>query len=679
MPLTTAKTADIRQLVGQTVERTATVARDQVDLGKRTVEVAFSSETPVENWFGYEILDHGPDACDLSRLNGRGAVLVCHDRYDQVGVTDSASVDKDRMGRAIVRFSSSARGTEIMNDVNEGIRSTISVRYIRNEMILEKDGTDETMPTYRTTKWTPLEISLEPIPADEAAGVGRNRTDRTFNHGAFTPEELDTLRELLTPKNPPAPDSADVRTTTDPASTTERNTDPIMATEAPTPTTSGNTVAREIIELGDLVGLRDFAVDLSLEKDITLESAREKIAAKRKDGQRPTPQKTAEEISRERSPEDTGVQFPYASKPRFFKGATTAEAARKAYRFGKWLLAGPLGNAEARQYCQENGIPVVIERTQQEGNNVTGGFLVPHEFGNDMIDLKEEYGDFRANTNVVPMAGDTKSEPRRQGGLVFRFVGESEAGTVDDLAWGNVLLSAKKGMCLARISSELNEDSLINTADRNFYEMAYAQALKEDECGFNGDGTSTYGGIVGVRQTLKGLHVTIANIAGLVVASGAGYATSYASIVLGDLNKVKGRLPKYAIKRGPKWFMSQTLWAEKIEAIALAGGGVTSTEIANGAPPRLLGYPVEICQAMPSVSDVSQVALLFGALDLGSMLGDRRQMAFALSEHSRFANDEIELRGTARFDVNVHDVGNASATASLRVPGPIVGLITAAS
>lgn len=671
---TIEKSADIRQLLGQTVERAFTVERAKVDLDNRTVEVAFSSETPVENWFGYEILDHSPDACDLSRLNGRGAVLVCHDRFDQVGVTDTARIDKDRMGRALVRFSRSDRGTEIMNDVNDGIRTTISVRYIRNEMILEKDGSDEAMPTYRTTKWTPLEISFEPIPADEACGVGRTRLTE------FSNDELEQLRELLKPKNPPAPDSADVRTATDPASITERNTDQIMATEAPTTQpTSANTVAREIIELGDLVGLREFAVDLSLEKDITIESAREKIAAQRKASQKPTPNKSAEEISRERNPEDAGVQFPYSSKPRFFKGATTAEAARKAYRFGKWLLAGPLGDAGARQYCQDNGIPIVTERTQQEGNNVTGGFLVPHEFGNDMIDLKEEYGDFRKYTNVVPMAGDTKSEPRRQGGLVFRFVGESEAGTSDDLAWGQVLLSAKKGMCLARISSELNEDSLINTADRNFYEMAYAQAVKEDDCGFNGDGTATYGGMVGVRQALKGLSTTIANIAGLVVASGTGYATNYNSIVLGDLNKVKGRLPKYAIKRGPRWFMSQTLWAEKIEAIALAGGGVTSTEIANGAPPRLLGYPVEICQAMPSVSDVSQVAILFGALDLASMLGDRRQMTFALSEHSRFANDEIELRGTARFDINVHDVGNASATASARVPGPVVGLITAAS
>lgn len=671
---TIEKTADIRQLLGQTVERAFTVERAKVDLDNRTVEVAFSSETPVENWFGYEILDHSPDACDLSRLNGRGAVLVCHDRFDQVGVTDTARIDNDRMGRALVRFSRSDRGTEIMNDVNDGIRTTISVRYIRNAMILESDGTDETMPTYRTTKWTPLEISFEPIPADEACGVGRTQPTE------FSKDELEQLRELLKPKNPPAPDSADVRTATDPASITERNTDPIMATEAPTtPPTTANTVAREIIELGELVGLREFAVDLSLEKDITIESAREKIAAQRKASQKPTPNKTAEEISRERNPEDSVVQFPYASKPRFFKGKTTEEAARKAYRFGKWLLAGPLGNSRAQQYCRDHNIELVSERAQQEGSNLTGGFLVPTEFGTDLIDLKEEYGDFRKYANVVPMASESKTEPRRIGGLTARFVGESGAGTSDDLNWDQVTLTARKAICMARISSELNEDSLINTADKNFNEMAYAFSVKEDDCGFNGDGTSTYGGIVGVRQALKNLSGTIANIAGLAVATGSGYATSYGAIVLSDLHKVKGKLPKYAIKRGPRWYMSQTVWSEVIEKLVLASGGVTSIEIANGAPPKLLGYPVEICQAMPAVPAVSQVVILFGTLDLGAMLGDRRAPTLALSEHSRFANDEIELRGTERFDINVHDVGNASATASARVPGPIVGLITAAS
>jgi HK97 family phage major capsid protein len=82
---------------------------------------------------------------------------------------------------------------------------------------------------------------------------------------------------------------------------------------------------------------------------------------------------------------------------------------------------------------------------------------------------------------------------------------------------------------------------------------------------------------------------------------------------------------------------------------------------------------------MPKSPAVSQVCALLGDLSLAASFGSRRDTNIAVSEHSRFANDEIEIKGTERFDINVHDVGNASATAGSRVEGPIVGLITAAS
>jgi HK97 family phage major capsid protein len=82
---------------------------------------------------------------------------------------------------------------------------------------------------------------------------------------------------------------------------------------------------------------------------------------------------------------------------------------------------------------------------------------------------------------------------------------------------------------------------------------------------------------------------------------------------------------------------------------------------------------------MPSVEANSQVAALLGDLSLAALFGDRRMTTIAMSEHANFANDEWAIRGTERYDINVHDVGNADATAANRVAGPMVGLITAAS
>ena len=372
---------------------------------------------------------------------------------------------------------------------------------------------------------------------------------------------------------------------------------------------------------------------------------------------------------------DLGQFVPnYNRKPRNFKGSNGAE---RAYRFAKWALAGPMQNEEARKWCRDHNIPVI--RAMQESVNEKGGHLVAPEFGNDLIDLREEYGAFRRNARIVPMISDSRSDLRREGGLTAYFESEGDAGTLSDKAWSRVGLSAKKLMVLARYSSELAEDSLVNFGDDMAGEIAYAFALKEDLCGFTGDGTLPFGGITGVLTKLKGLSGTIANIAGLVVATGTGYATSYNSIVLKDFNKVKGKLPAYALRRNPKWFFSQSFWSEVVEGLVMAAGGITSLQIAAGMPPSLLGYPVEIAQVLPTVSATSQVCALFGCLDLSASMGTRRDLTIAMSEHSRFANDEIEIRGTERMDINVHDVGNADATAANRVPGPIVGLITAAS
>ena len=112
----------------------------------------------------------------------------------------------------------------------------------------------------------------------------------------------------------------------------------------------------------------------------------------------------------------------------------------------------------------------------------------------------------------------------------------------------------------------------------------------------------------------------------------------------------------------------------------LASGGATALEAAQGRnAPMYLGYPVHYSQIMPRVEGNSQVCALFGDLSLAALFGDRRMTTIAMSEHLNFAEDEIAIRGTERFDINVHDVGNASGTASLRVAGPIVALITAAS
>lgn len=166
--------------LGDKLDRAFAVQREAINVDARTVELAFSSETPYERWWGIEILDHQPRSIDLSRMNAHANLLCDHDTRDVVGVVESVTIGTDRIARAIVRFGKSERAEEIFQDVVDGIRKNVSVGYIINEAILESfssedDGDRE--ETYRVTSWTPYEISLVSVPADIQVGVGRSTGD----------------------------------------------------------------------------------------------------------------------------------------------------------------------------------------------------------------------------------------------------------------------------------------------------------------------------------------------------------------------------------------------------------------------------------------------------------------------------------------------------------------------
>jgi HK97 family phage major capsid protein len=142
-----------------------------IDESARTVEVAFSSETPVARWFGEEILDHGPGAMITDRLSAGAAVLWNHNNDIQIGVVESHRIDGDRVGRAVLRFGRSARAEEIWQDVVGGIIRHISFGYfVRAIKTTEVEGQPDQV---LITSFEPFEISFVSIPADPSVGVGR--------------------------------------------------------------------------------------------------------------------------------------------------------------------------------------------------------------------------------------------------------------------------------------------------------------------------------------------------------------------------------------------------------------------------------------------------------------------------------------------------------------------------
>ena len=335
------------------------------------------------------------------------------------------------------------------------------------------------------------------------------------------------------------------------------------------------------------------------------------------------------------------------------------KSAEEAYRFGRFIMAAR-GHRKSLDWCQSNGI---VTKGHTESVNSAGGFLVPDEFESSLISLRERYGVFRRNAKNVPMTSDTKRMPRRKTTLTAYAVGEAAAGTESQQVFDQVNLVAQKFMVLTTASNELNEDAIVNLGDDIANEIAYAFALKEDECGFNGDGTSTYGGIVGVIPEIEG----ISSAAGISDANVASYADLSMTLLMAFVAK----LPAYADSPNCKFYCSKAFYHACLERLVYASGGVTARELKDGtATPTLLGYPVEYVQVMRKTYTADTIQCLFGDLSMAAYFGDRRQTSIAFSDSAlnAFEQDEVAVRGTERFDIKCANLGDATDA------GPIVAL-----
>lgn len=186
-------------------ERTLSFREAKIDDERRTVELSFSSEEPVQRYSWekgaevLEILSHEKGAVDLSRLgDNEHPLLLNHDMRQQIGVLENARIDDDKKGRCTARFSRSQLAEEIWRDVKDGIRRKVSVRYELLSMIRsEKPKTGLETCFYR---WLPMEVSIVSIPADATVGVGREQE--------LTPSQQTKTIPLMSEENKTAPQPA---------------------------------------------------------------------------------------------------------------------------------------------------------------------------------------------------------------------------------------------------------------------------------------------------------------------------------------------------------------------------------------------------------------------------------------------------------------------------------------
>lgn len=187
----------------------------------QSFDVSCSSDAPIRMGGIYEILDHSESAVDLSRFLAAAPLQLEH-FGEQIGVVEKAWLEDGKL-RATIRFSRSAKAQEILQDVIDGIRQNVSIRYgvSKYQDAPAVDG----IPCYRAIRWTPSHVAIVGEPADINVGFNRSL-------GNLTADEMAQLQSLLAKANaaetedePERSTNAEAESETEQAATTETQDD----------------------------------------------------------------------------------------------------------------------------------------------------------------------------------------------------------------------------------------------------------------------------------------------------------------------------------------------------------------------------------------------------------------------------------------------------------------------
>lgn len=343
---------------------------------------------------------------------------------------------------------------------------------------------------------------------------------------------------------------------------------------------------------------------------------------------------------------------------RTYSGFPGPNSAQRAHEFG--LVLAQLAH---QPWAQSRGMT--------EGINTAGGFLVPLQQAGDVLRLVEEYAIAPRYFDVRVMTAEELKVPLRGTGITSYYVSEAGAGTESQLVLSQVGLVSRKLMTLSKCSTELAEDSVADVANLIVEEMASSISQKIDEAAFLGDGSATYSGITGLGPAftnMKGVDE------GQGIRVGTGDLPS--ELTLGDFTGTMAYLPAYQGATDIAWYCHPVTYANMMRVMVAAGGNeIKGLEAGAGPSRQFLGFPVRLVNALQTGTAVSQPLAYFGDLRQAAIYGDRRAFRWGSSDSAlnAFEEDQMVLRATHRYDVNVHSIGSASAA------GPVVMLIGKAS
>ena len=523
----------------------------------RSFTLAFSSEEPVERSFGLEILDHGDGSVDMEFMgSGRAPLLVDHDPTDQVGVVEKASLGEDRVARASVRFGKSKRAEEVFQDVEDGIRSNVSVGYRINAMELDEEA-EEDGDVYRVVDWSPMEVSFVSIPADTSVGVGRG-ADELFE------TKLLTRRSKMTEEVKAATESV-------PAQVAQPQVDLAKLKSEAREAESGRVA--EIMALGESKNMRDVAIT-AIRDGKSVEQFRGQVIDALPSAQ--PLEVTEPELTRKEERSYSLMKAVRAASTNDWRGAElerdiSDEIGRMSGRTAKGFYVH--GSA----WGQRN----IIAGTDADGGHLKA---VDH-YGNEFIGaLRNRLVVAGLGARVMTGLKGDVSIPKISAGVAAGFVGEGSAVAEANQTFAELALAPKTLGVFTDISRKLMMQSDPSAEQIVRDDILNAVAAKIEDVAIEGSGSNEPSGITKVSGI------------GSVAGGTNGAAPSWANIV----NLVKEvEVDNANLNDGTCAFLTNSKVKAKLAQTARVASS-DSVMILNAPWNEIYGYNMAVTNHVPS-------------------------------------------------------------------------------
>ncbi len=320
-----------------------------------------------------------------------------------------------------------------------------------------------------------------------------------------------------------------------------------------------------------------------------------------------------------------------------------------------------------KDYSQRQADTEIMTKGQSVYTNTGGGALIDPQFLAGLLYVTEPTGATRRLANIVNMTSDVTWAKRKTGILAMAHRLPSGSYASSENTYDNVQLTARDVGCIVNVPQNLIDDAAISVIDDLASSAQEALQKREDADYTSGSAAAANGNQVGLAAALpSGAYIDAAG-------------NSWSAITDANILSLIGSVQNVDLGRCA-FLCSRQFYVQVLAKLAQAKGGVTGQEVYSGvvvngikANAVYQGFPVVFEQNnLPTATAVSTKSLYFGDFMGASMLGVRKSLEVAVSEHSSFSTGGVDVRFSTRSCINIHGDGKGSTY------GPVVCLTTTA-